>query len=74
MSPLRVAAVGAYVGTIFLVAASIVVAALLLPHPAAVAWLALLVRERRERERGGNAVFRFSLFSFVFDPPPPPLL
>ena len=44
MSPLRVAAVGAYVGTIFLVAASIVVAALLLPHPAAVAWLALLVR------------------------------
>ena len=50
MSPLRVAAVGAYVGSIFVVAASIIIAALLLPHPAAVAWLALLVGERERGE------------------------
>ena len=63
------AAVGAYVGSIFIVVATLIIATLCLPHPVAVAWLALMVR----RERGRMYVsFFLREREREHDPTPPP--
>lgn len=49
MSAIRTAAVGAYVGSIFVVVATLLVAAACVPHPLAVAWLALMVRDDADK-------------------------